>query len=413
MLRAADARHAAPSGRPARGRWLAAAAAVVLTSCAGPVARSGAGASPGATPVATRVALCRSANPPPLSVAGPESPIIGGELQAVAAVNTADAWAVGDTNLATSLIIHSDRGAWREVRTPIRHGGFDGVAATSAADAWAVGSGPAPLIEHWNGSAWALVPVPGADGMALYGVAALSATSAWAVGEAHYGGTAVILRWDGTEWLRLASPATGAGSAQLLGVAATSATDAWAVGNAGRAALIEHWDGARWTVVPSPAIPRGATLAGVAATAPANAWAVGTLASGGALIEHWNGHAWALTPSPSLGQFGQLHGVTALSPGSAWAVGGTLCAGRGGLRTVIEHWNGRDWRLVPSPAAGMLTGVSAASDSSAWAVGFLSAGGSAVLEHWDGTAWTWPEGLCGSPTGAGCIAGTESTTPAR
>jgi len=166
--------------------------------------------------------------------------------------------------------------------------------------------------------------------------------------------------------------------------------------------------------VPSRAIV-DAQLAAVAATSRTDAWAVGTFDSGGALIEHWDGRAWTRTPSPSLGLAGALRGVAATAAGSAWAVGGTLCLGPGpghGLRTVTERWDGRNWRLVPSPAAGILTGVSAFSDSNAWAVGFSSGFADGVIEHWDGVAWTWPTGLCGSPAGAGCFPpGSESPAP--
>jgi hypothetical protein len=205
----------------------------------------------------------------------------------------------------------------------------------------------------------------------------------------------------------------------LQGVAATSATDAWAVGStytgSQNSTLIEHWDGTRWSVVPTPVIPGGGGLAAVAATSSSDAWAVGTRESGGGLIEHWDGRAWMLIPSRSLGLVGQLRGVAALTPRSAWAVGGMLCTGSGpgrGLRTVTEHWDGRAWRLVPSPATGILTGVTAVSASSAWAVGFFTGYGTGIIEHWDGTAWTWPTGMCGSPAGAGCFPpGSESAAP--
>ena len=83
-----------------------------------------------------------------------------------------------------------------------------------------------------------------------------------------------------------------------------------------------------------------------------------------------------------------------------------------GPLTVIEHWNGRAWTLVPSPAFGVLTGVAAASPSSAWAVGSWSAGPTAIIEHWNGTAWTWPPGFCAAPSGPGCYPpGTSSGSP--
>ncbi len=100
----------------------------------------------------------------------------------------------------------------------------------------------------------------------LFGVAAVSARSAWAVGSGTDG--ALILRWNGTSWSQLPSPAPGARSV-LDAVAATSARNAWAVGSspAGNA-LIVHWNGSVWQQVPAPA--GSATLTSVAATSVRN-----------------------------------------------------------------------------------------------------------------------------------------------
>src|SRR5258708_32819818 len=66
---------------------------------------------------------------------------------------------------------------------------LNGVAVVSACDAWAVGQVFSngtfqTLIEHWNGSSWAVVasPDPGAGGNFLSGVQAASRTDIWAVG---------------------------------------------------------------------------------------------------------------------------------------------------------------------------------------------------------------------------------------
>ena len=51
--------------------------------------------------------------------------------------------------------------------------------------------------------------------------------------------------------------------------------------------------------MPTPSIGvTRASLAGVAALGPNNVWAVGTTITG-TLVEHWNGAAWSVVPSPS------------------------------------------------------------------------------------------------------------------
>jgi hypothetical protein len=364
----------------------------------------------------------------------PGSLIVGGDLAAVAARSASNVWAAGTTDLTNPVTMHWDGRAWTQVLTPAGDhpdsspGSFSALAVVSGRDAWAVGvaAGQA-LVEHWDGRAWSRTPSPRpagtGGGVFLNGVAAVSASDVWAVGGTN-GDNSVIMHWNGVTWALVPSPrpaGTGAEpviSATLYSVAASSANDVWAVGEtvtqaagAGTRPLIEHWNGTAWTLVPSPAIRGGGTLQGVSAAAPGSAWAVGGRGGGGGLIEHWNGRSWTVVPTPDLTGPGELHAVAALSASSAWAVGGFVCLGQGPI-TVTERWNGQSWARVPSPALGALTGVAATSPDSAWAVGSWSGGPAAVIEHWDGTAWTWPKGFCASPSGPGCYPpGTSSSTP--
>jgi hypothetical protein len=58
---------------------------------------------------------------------------------------------------------------------------------------------------------------------------------------------------------------------------------------------------------------------------------------------------WSLMTSPSVGQEGRLIGVAARSSTDAWAVG--QYQGTDSLqRTLIEHWDGSQWTVTPSPS---------------------------------------------------------------
>ena len=117
---------------------------------------------------------------------------------------------------------------------------LEDINVTSAANAWAVGSwsnstADQTLVLHWNGRKWHRVTSPDVGGPGndnlLDGVTATSGRNAWAVGSAASGtgDKALILRWDGAKWARVASPNPGT-SSDLNGVAASSATSVWAVG---------------------------------------------------------------------------------------------------------------------------------------------------------------------------------------
>src|SRR5262245_10821484 len=246
---------------------------------------------------------------------------------------------------------------------------FGGVTAPGPCNVWAVGfyrdvndGQVLSLAEHWNGSAWKVVPTPSPDTDInfLRAVSAASPGDVWAVG--FTGGNTFILHWSGTTWTQVPSPSPSSNTNDLSGVAAVSATDAWAVGQffgtTSAEPLVLHWNGQKWLQTAAPAPGSDGVLSAVAATSARDVWAVGSFtASSGpkTLIEHWNGTKWAQVPSPnptaSVSEIG-LNGVAATSASSAWAVG-TYTTG-GIDKTLIEHWNGRAWKLVgsPNPARG-------------------------------------------------------------
>jgi hypothetical protein len=140
--------------------------------------------------------------------------------------------------------------------------------------------------------------------------------------------------------------------------------------------------------VPSPS----GYLSGVAATSARNAWAVGAAGTGKTLILHWNGKEWKRVPSPTPGVGGQLYGVAATSARSAWAVGDTAVNHLGTVKSLILGWNSNVWKQVPShyPGGGPLFGVAAGSARSAWAVGCGGCAGGpnkVLIERWNGAAW--------------------------
>jgi hypothetical protein len=287
------------------------------------------------------------------------------------------------------------------------------VAIDSPHDAWAVGQWYAmghvwpthALIEHWDGAKWSIVPAPRPGGHAnaldLTAVAAISPTAAWALGSGIVGGrpVRVFMRWDGTRWRYLPSPAAGT---DWTGLAVISARDIWVVGAKGAEkyrALAERWNGSKWTIVPTPNSFNGRTrnnlLSAVSASSSTNVWAVGWYQSGpgsldiSTLAEHWDGARWHVQPSPDgAGSTGesQLFAVAALSRTSAWAVGAD-----GGPVPLIERWDGVNWTAMPSQLQSPLTlpalySVAAVSPRSAWVFG-VAFYVPTLIEKWDGTSW--------------------------
>src|SRR5262249_43092977 len=86
------------------------------------------------------------------------------------------------------------------------------------------------------------------------------------------------------------------------------------------------------------------------------AWAVGYYVSGHflqqSLIEHFDGNVWSVVPSPSPGALQNiLFGVTAISDADVWAVGAQQDS-NGLWHTLAEHWDGSVWAVVNAVDAG-------------------------------------------------------------
>ncbi len=297
--------------------------------------------------------------------------------------------------------------AWQVMASPnvTSSDELHGVAALSDSDVWAVGfsSNGRTLTEHWDGIAWSVVPSPnlGSGDSELLSVSAISAADVWAVGDSVRDSIHVTLteHWDGRAWSVVPSPNIGTGPNYLNAVAAVSSSDVWAVGTyfngATQRALTEHLNGSAWDIVQSPNVGAGNNvLSGVSAASGSDVWAVGDTPDH-ELIEHWNGTEWSVVPGP---QARGLYAVAALSRTDVWAVG-SADSHSFGTSTLTQHWDGIAWSVVPSSDVDQFNtfyGISAVSSNDIWAVGvhyslapYATPGEThALLEHWDGTAWS-------------------------
>jgi hypothetical protein len=355
------------------------------------------------------------------------------ELIGVTCVSAAECWAVGyyldpTTFIDQTLTEHWNGSIWSIVSSPNTSAApkntLGAVTCVSASDCWAVGyylenitAYDRTLIEHWDGTAWAIVssPNPIVAGLNfLFGVTCASTSECWAVGyaDSSNGYQTLIERWDGTSWSIASSPNTsGTQDNYLRGVACTMGSDCWAVvyyQSSRFQTLIQRWDGNAWAIVNSPnaTAPDANLFSDVTCVSTSDCWAVGQyLLDNGyqSLIEHWDGQAWTVVESPSTGagQYNALFGVTCLSASDCWAVGYDYDndSGTGSSQTLVERWDGTRWTVMASDnAPGMLNNhllsVTCASRSECWAVGYsqrdnLTNGAfQALIERWDGSSWT-------------------------
>ncbi|MDQ3704946.1 MAG: hypothetical protein M3437_06955 [Chloroflexota bacterium] len=408
-------------------------------------------------------------------IASPNVAGMSNNLSGVGIVSETDVWAVGSYNGGEhidTLTMHWDGKEWRIVPSPRTqsHNGaqLHDVAVYASDNVWAVGgdNGDA-LVQHWDGKEWRVQPsadfvmdpsdlylkslagvakLPSGEmlavgGLGVYAYAALdtptiirysnqpcaqgthvppavlpqetrgailtgtaqamptsrtppTATSTPPVTYGSLCGTWTM--WDAKSGLDLSNvDSKGAPRSNLSGelsdVSALSANDVWAVGRWGNDGLIVHWDGRSWTRAKLPTIgPQpglNSRLSAVAAISSDDVWAVGSYTGvydnheSLTVTLHWDGKEWRVVPSPNLPNI--IHypaDMAASGPDDVWVVGQTaLSSGAMGTERVgmlLMHWDGSSWRHVPPPDLGDgysgPNAVSALSKDDVWVGGVRS-----------------------------------------
>jgi hypothetical protein len=266
------------------------------------------------------------------------------------------------------------------------------------------------LIEQWNGSTWTIVP-GGNTGQTydeLLRVECLSADNCWAVGNAGpvqqnpnflpiypgaVGDQGLIEHWNGSSWAVVPStvePSPGGGF--LYGIECLSTSDCWASGavtdasGQGSGLLMEQWDGSIWTdissSVPVPnGMSQGAILSSISCVGPSACWAVGsygTFGGGGgggfrpqAFVEYWDGTSWSIESSPEVGAIDLLNSVSCVADVGCTATGTNSSESNEhdpGLRSLVEQ--------MTFPADSSQGYLLAASDGGVYAYGLAQFHGS-------------------------------------
>jgi hypothetical protein len=310
-------------------------------------------------------------------------------------------------------------GCWTVFPTPLAGGVYysvEGFAALAPDNIWAAGyevtdptnATTQPLILHWNGAAWQPASVPAGAG-ALTGISAVSANDIWALGytgkyDSYPGGAdehPLAFHWDGTGWTATPAPAT-AGPARYLGVAAVAANDVWAVGaidSSTPQSLLAHWDGAAWRAVAHPDLTGRQYLTAVAAAGPNAVWAAGYFypaadpnSRGQVALERWDGQQWRVVYSAAAGT---LEGLALAGPDDVWVTGARAIP-IGPTLVLTAHWNGTAWQETPdrpNQAYNNATRGITAAPNDVWTVGDSPTGdregnSQPRIEHWDGQTWS-------------------------
>jgi hypothetical protein len=319
--------------------------------------------------------------------------------------------ATSNQDATLSFAEHYNGKKWSVVPTPntgVNFNSFYGVAA-SQGQAWAVGEylngnyKDRALIENWNGQNWSIAnnPQPGSVRDMLFGASALSPSNVWVVGDQE--GSDHVFRtlaehWDGSAWTVVPTPDPGATGDHLYAIQAVSPENVWAAGqqlggDSPDRGLVEHWDGQKWSVVPVPT-PASASLVmldGIAATA-SQVWVAGEADSpeggGQPLVEGYQNGTWTIAKLPATpdgANWTNLWGI-AIGGGSVWAVGTYVDPATDNNKDLVLQGTNGSWSIdaAPNPGSGSnILGGIANVDGQSWAAGIYDNGGSELplVEH--------------------------------
>jgi hypothetical protein len=241
----------------------------------------------------------------------------------------------------------------------------------------------------------------------LRDVSCTAGTACTAVGHYDTEGEAKTLatRWNGKEWTIETPPnPLEQTQSELWSVSCVSATACFAVGGAQHGVntqktLVEFWNGKEWKIQssPNPATSKASILKGVACVSTTSCVAVGDFANGTSnetLVESWNGTEWKIVKSPNPStSFNQLVSVSCSASNACTAVGNDVHEGH--EVGLVERWNGTEWALQTPAAPAEATYVNlydadCLSATECYIVGtakFGTSGTSGDIQIWNGKEW--------------------------
>jgi hypothetical protein len=302
--------------------------------------------SPG--PGATVAAAARGSRPAApgwrvAAVIGPPGQDVSGRLSARSARGAWSVW----TGTGFTAVERLQAGGWARVPLPARLTryvrsavAFDG---DSAADFWLFSSYRTTRALRFTGTGWAIAALPpwvlraSAGGGRRAVTAVFGPDDVWVFSlqagpyAAHY---------DGRAWAKV--PLPGAPDA----VSAVAANDIWALDGS----LALHWNGRTWatSTLTSAAGGPAPGFGHLTATGPDSAWAWRTTGTPGpsarSAVLHWNGARWRPIAGTPAGLIGS---VVPDGSGGLWAAG--LAVTPGG-RGFLYHLAGGRWTRVSPPA---------------------------------------------------------------
>jgi hypothetical protein len=265
------------------------------------------------------------------------------------------------------------------------------VACSSEETCEAVGSytaggrrGTVSLAEGWKGTSWTIQATPNlepSEYTPLKNISCSSSSACTAVGYHIVTGveSPLVERWNGSAWAVQSVPLPAeTGSAHFNDISCPSATMCAAAGyythGESEGSLFETWNGIQWTIASAPT--GMVVLESISCPSTSECMVIGREASNGRTSAKWNGSTWTVysvpAPSGAVREWEYLD-VSCASANRCTAAGKYGYSGETGLPYAVT-WNGSSWGLqaVPNPGGTFTTllGISCTTATLCTAVGW-------------------------------------------
>ncbi len=203
---------------------------------------------------------------------------------ALTANSANDVWAL----TGAGDVVHFDGSEWTESPVPQVFDTLnypESIHAAGIDDVWIVGYGGDQrgdyegYVQHWNGSAWSVVPTPFTGQMQTYfrDIDGSAPTEVWIVGDS--AAQHLSLQWNGSAWIQRTGPPS---STPLCDVVVLGPNEVWAAPySLAPGSKFARWDGVEWGDGPTIDIPNASTVAwrGLTRADAGNLWAAGSFYS--------------------------------------------------------------------------------------------------------------------------------------
>lgn len=243
-----------------------------------------------------------------------------------------DGYTVG-ANGFNGVIYHWNGKSWGKDLLPDGTKSLNDIAFTSSNNGYAIGD--SGTIIHYNGSGWVKFPTPTRSSIKSFAV--LAEDNIWITSARD------IYHWNGSSWKK-----TTLDISTIKDIKFINSDNGYVIGSNGK---VFYFNGFGWEFVDT----FSSEVTSFSFFDDKNGWLTGNFGYDNFRYKLTNG-SWSAVKRSNFNIFAVSH----LSEDRLWSTGS---------QGEVNYFNGKDWKIIKTPAKGNLYGITMLSNNEGWAVG--------------------------------------------